>query len=513
MDITAIAIYLAVMLAIALLLNVGGWYVTVVILDALSRRLRFHEFIAVRHLAGRKSGFLTTIGILAILGVSFSSCTLTTVLSVMGGFSDDLKQKIISTNAHVVIDSIDGDLGDASGTGKGDWRRVLKDVRAVKGVTAATPVVKGEAMMNARTNNHGILILGIDPKTFGGVSPVLRKLDTGKMEFLENPQALFDEVRARRARLFGFKPLSRKAPEADDAGAGDAGPRDRAAPLAPSPPPDPFAAPAAAPKQRVLSAVVVGRELADAMRLYLGDEVNIISPLGDIGPTGPIPKSRPFRVAGVFFSGMYEFDSLYAYTSLEAAQKFLRKGDRISEIDVAVADAERADVVAVDIAKALRGAQRVRPWQEINASLFSALKLEKIVMFIFLSFAILVASFCIIATLTMLVLEKGGDISVLMTLGATPKDVRRIFWFEGFLIGVVGTASGLLVGFGLCLTLKHIGLPIDPDVWYIDKLPVNISGLEFLFVGLASLGITQLATLYPTHVAAGLSPVEGLKNA
>jgi lipoprotein-releasing system permease protein len=504
-NITAIVVYLAVMLAIAVALNVGGWYLTVAVLDALGKRLRFHEFIAVRHLAGRKSGFLTAIGVLAILGVSFSSCTLTTVLSVMGGFSDDLKQKIISTNAHVVVDNIGGDLGDASGTGHGDWRRVLKDVRAVKGVVAATPVVKGEAMMNARTNNHGILILGIDSKTFGGVSPVLRRLDTGKIEYIEDPQALFEEVRARRARLFGFKPLAEQKAPPGDAGVEDAG--------APHPPPDRFSAPVVGPKQRVLAAVVVGRELADALRLYLGDEVNIISPLGDLGPTGPIPKSRPFRVAGVFFSGMYEFDSLYAYTSLEAAQKFLRKGDRISEIHVAVADAEHADVVAVDIAKALGGAQRVRPWQEINASLFSALQLEKIVMFIFLSFAILVASFCIIATLTMLVLEKGGDISVLMTLGATPNDVRRIFWFEGFLIGVVGTASGLLVGFGLCLTLKHVGLPIDPDVWYIDKLPVEISGLEFLFVGLASLGITQLATLYPTHVAAGLRPVEGLKNA
>ena len=503
MNVTAIAIYLAVMLAIALLLNVGGWYLTVVVLDALGKRLRFHEFIAVRHLAGRKSGFLTAIGILAILGVSFSSCTLTTVLSVMGGFSDDLKQKIISTNAHVVVDSTAGDIGDASYSGPGDWRRVLKDVRAVEGVVAATPVVKGEAMMNARTNNHGILILGIDPATFGGVSPVLRKLDTGKTEYLEDPSALFEEVKARRARLFGFKP---PPVEADPADAGPA-----AAPRAP--PKDAFAEPAASPKKRVLSAVVVGRELADAMRLYLGDEVNIISPLGDIGPSGPIPKSRPFRVGGVFFSGMYEFDSLYAYTSLEAAQKFLRKGDRISEIHIAVADAEHADVVAARIGKALGKAQRVRPWQEINASLFSALQLEKIVMFIFLSFAILVASFCIIATLTMLVLEKGGEISVLMTLGATPKDVRRIFWFEGFLIGVVGTASGLLVGFGLCLTLKHIGLPIDPEVWYIDKLPVKISGLEFPFVGLASLGITQLATLYPTHVAASLRPVEGLKNA
>jgi lipoprotein-releasing system permease protein len=502
-NIAAIAVYVAVMLSVAVALNVGGWYLTVRLLDAAGRVLRFHEFIAVRHLRGRKSGFLTAIGILSILGVSFSSCTLTTVLSVMGGFSNDLKQKIIRTNAHVVVDNYGGDLGDASFSGPGDWRRAVAAARKAPSVVAATPVVKGEAMMNARTNNHGILLQGIDPSSFGGVSPVLKKLDAGRIELLGDPQALFDEIRERRAKLFGLPLAGKVAARSPDAGP-DAGPA--------AAPKDPFAGPVVGLKQRVLPGVIVGRELADSLRLYLGDEVNIISPLGDVGPTGPIPKSRPFRVAGVFFTGMYEFDSLYAYTSLDAAQKFFRKGDRISEVHIAVADAERADAVAVGVAKAVGRSLRVRPWQEINASLFSALKLEKIVMFIFLSFAILVASFCIIATLTMLVLEKGGEISVLMTLGATPRDVRRIFWFEGFLIGLVGTASGLLVGFGLCMTLKHFGLPIDPEVWYIDKLPVEISGLEFLFVGLASLGITQLATLYPTRVAAGLRPVEGLKN-
>jgi len=512
-NITAIAIYLAVMLAFAVLLNIGGWYLTVRILDGLGRRLRFHEFIAVRHLRGRKSGFLTAIGILSILGVSFSSCTLTTVLSVMGGFSNDLKQKIIRTNAHVVVDAYGGDLGDASGHGPGDYRSAVAAVRKAADIVAATPVVKGEAMMNARTNNHGILLQGIDPATFGGVSPVLKKLDSGKLEYLENPQGLFDEIRARRARLFGLPPKAKAVAAAADAGV-DGGPTgsDSAPRASAAAKEDPFSAPVLGLKQRVLPAVIVGRELAESLRLYVGDEVNIISPLGDIGPSGPIPKSRPFRVAGIFFTGMYEFDAMYAYTSLESAQKFFRKGDRISEIHVAVKDVDKADAVAAGLSRAVGKSLRVRPWQEINASLFSALKLEKIVMFIFLSFAILVASFCIIATLTMVVLEKGGEISVLMTLGATPKDVRRIFWFEGCMIGVVGTVSGLLVGFGLCMMLRHVGLPIDPDVWYIDKLPVEISGLEFLFVGLASLGITQLATLYPTRVAAGLRPVEGLKN-
>ncbi len=502
MDITTIVIYLVSMLAIAIFLNIGGWYLVVRIINSFGKRLKFHHFVATRHLRGRKTGFLTAIGILAILGVSFSSCTLTTVLSVMGGFSDDLKQKIISTNAHIIVDNYGSDLGGSQAAeSSGDdlrfssWKEVLAAVEKVDGVLAATPVVQGEAMMNARTNNHGIQLKGVDPKSLERVSQVLTGLDKGKAEYITNPNALFKHVRERRARLYGF---SGKKTDVDS----DDNKKDNG--FIPAP---------VNPKQRVLPAVIVGRELATSLRLYLGEEVNIISPLGDIGPTGPIPKSRPFRVGGVFFSGMYEFDSLYAYTSIEAAQEFLRKGDRISQIDVAVVDPDNAIKISTMILEELGGKLRVRPWQEINTSLFSALKLEKIVMFIFLSFAILVASFCIIATLSMLVVEKSADISILLTLGSTPSTVQKIFRFEGLLIGLVGTTGGLLVGFGLCMALKYVGLPIDPEVWYIDKLPVNISPLEFLAVGLASLCITQLATFIATWIASSPNPVEGLKNA
>jgi len=522
-EIVTIVIYLVVMLTIAVLLNIGGWYLTVRIIDSLGRRLRFHHFVAVRHLRGRKTGFLTAIGILAIMGVAFSSCTLTTVLSVMGGFSDDLKQKIIRTNAHVIVDNYGADLGGlgAAARSSGEpafesWRDVLAAVRAVEGVVAATPIVQGEAMMNARTNNHGIQLKGIDPASLSEVSEVLSNLDKGKVEYITDPRILFEEVKLRRARIYGVGKIDGGGGGAG-AGAGDAGADAAAGPDAvgrqtvDEPPPSALDPPAS-PKQRVLPAVIVGRELSRSLRLYVGEEVNIISPLGDIGPTGPIPKSRPFRIGGVFFSGMYEFDSLYAYTSLEAAQKFFRKGDRISEIHIAVEDPDRAQIVAEGIQAALGETLRVRPWQELNASLFSALKLEKIVMFIFLSFAILVASFCIFATLFMLVIEKEADISVLMTLGATAGAVQRIFRFEGFLIGLVGTLGGLAVGFGLCVALEHVGLPIDPEVWYIDKLPVKMSSMEFLFVGLAAMGISQLVTVIATFIAVKPNPVEGLKN-
>lgn len=510
MSLLSIALYVSGMLALALLLNIGGWWAAVRALDSLGRRLRFHQFVAVRHLRGRKSGFLTAISMLSILGVSFSSCTLTTVLSVMGGFSDDLKNKILNTNAHVVVDNYGTDLGARSGEDGTSWKEVLASVRGVEGVLAATPVVQSEVMMNARTNNHGIELKGIDPESFVRVSEVLHQLDEGEVEYIEHPRKLFDKVRHRRARFYGK--------------GADGGP-DPPADAGPDPPPDAgtaadggapdtsgFIPPPSSPRQRVLPCVIVGRELAQSLRLYMGEEVNIVSPLGDIGPTGPIPRSRPFRVGGVFFSGMYEFDNLYVYTSIEAAQRFLNKGESISEIHVAVQDPEKAGAVASRISGALGDGLRVRAWQELNASLFSALKLEKIVMFIFLSLAILVASFCIIATLSMLVIEKESEISVLMTLGASSKGVMQIFRFEGLLIGLVGTTSGLLVGLTLSLSLKHFGFEIDPEVWYINKLPVEVSFLEFLFVGLAALAITQIATLFATLVASKPHPVEGLKN-
>ncbi|HUT77341.1 MAG TPA: ABC transporter permease, partial [Polyangia bacterium] len=419
---------------------------------------------------------------------------------------NDLKQKILATNAHVVVDNFGGDLAgvpDASGAVEHDWRELLERVRRVPGVAAATPVVQGEVMMNARTNNHGIQLKGIEPASYTAVSRVLDVRDKGEVAHIERPELLFEEVRQRRQRLYGGDSMGGRAPDAGTPA--DAGPAQGGAVAA-----EPTLA--RSPRQRVLPTVFVGRELAKSLRLYVGEEVNIIAPLGDIGPTGPIPKSRPFRVAGVFFSGMYEFDSLYVYAAREEVQRFLRKGDRISEVQVAVVDPDRADEVAGRIFAELGGRLRVRPWQELNASLFSALKLEKIVMFIFLSLAILVASFCIIATLSMLVIEKTGEISVLMTLGAGTRAVMRIFRFEGLLIGLVGTLSGLLVGFGLSMSLEHIGLPIDPEVWYIDRLPVMISPLEFALVGAAALITTQLATLFATHIAAKPNPVEGLKN-
>ncbi|NLN62979.1 MAG: ABC transporter permease [Myxococcales bacterium] len=487
MDITRVILYVVAIIAGGLLINIGAWLVLVRLVDRVGSKLKFHKFVAVRYLRGR------FIGLLAIIGVSVSSCTLTTVLSVMGGFSDDLKQKILSTNAHIVVDAFGRDMsGLAAETDAADstlgqmthWRDVVSAIRQVPGVKGAAPIVQGEVMLNARTNNNSVLLKGVEPASLNSVSGVFATIEEGDVRYLLDPALLFHRTRGRK----------QAAAPPDDTAEND------------------FDAPPLLPKQKVLPAIIVGRETMRSLRLMVGDEVNIISPLGDIGPTGVIPRSRPFRVGGSFFSGMYAFDERYAYTSIKDAQQFLNKGDHISEIHIAVHDPEHTESVVAAISQATGKRLRVRPWQELNAELFAALKLEKVVMFIFLSFATLVASFCIIATLTMLVLEKGAEIAVLLTIGATPKDISKIFRFEGILIGVAGSLTGLLNGFLLCMALQHIGLPIPPEVWYIDKLPVDISAVEFLAVGVASLLITTLATVHPTRVASGITPVEGLKN-
>jgi lipoprotein-releasing system permease protein len=261
-----------------------------------------------------------------------------------------------------------------------------------------------------------------------------------------------------------------------------------------------------------LPGIVVGQELARSLRLYLGDEVNVVTPLGELGPTGPMPKSRPFRVAGIFYSGMYEYDMKFAYVTLASAQKFLGTGDRASGIEITVREPDRAQEVATLVGQKL-GAQklRVRPWQELNKNLFGALALEKLAMFIALGIAILVASFCIVGTLTLMVQEKGREVAVLKALGAGDRAIVGIFVLEGTLIGVFGSMLGLALGYVVCFAAERFGVRLNPEVYYIDRLPVHIDPFEFISVGLAAVAVCLFVTIYPAKLASRLRPVDALR--
>ncbi|MBZ0115367.1 MAG: ABC transporter permease, partial [Sandaracinaceae bacterium] len=238
-------------------------------------------------------------------------------------------------------------------------------------------------------------------------------------------------------------------------------------------------------------------------------------PLGELGPAGPMPKTRPFRVAGIFYSGMYEYDMKLAYTTLDAAQRFLNTGEGISGIEIKVDDVDRAEDRALGIASAIaRPELRVRGWQEVNRNLFGALALEKLAMFITLGIAILVASFCIVGTLTLMVQEKGREVGILKAMGARSGQIVAVFMLQGLMIGVLGAMIGLGLGYVACFAAEHFGvIPMNPEVYYIDRLPVHIDPVEFSLVGVASVAIALLATIYPAILGSRLQPVDALRYA
>ena len=253
--------------------------------------------------------------------------------------------------------------------------------------------------------------------------------------------------------------------------------------------------------------------MAHSLRVFVGDEVNVVSPNGDLGPAGPQPKSRPFRVAAVFYSGMYEYDAKFAYLNLPDAQRFFGTGDTVTGLEVKVKNVDQARSVLARVVFELGGwPYRAKDWGELNRSLFSALQMEKVVMAVILGFIVLVASFIIVATLIMQVLEKRKEIAVLKSMGAGVPSVMKIFVVEGVVIGAVGTAFGLLLGWGTCLLVDKVGIPLDPEVYYISNLPVLIDPSQFALVALAALALSYLATLYPATKAARLHPVDGLRS-
>jgi lipoprotein-releasing system permease protein len=257
---------------------------------------------------------------------------------------------------------------------------------------------------------------------------------------------------------------------------------------------------------------VIGRELAKSLHVYVGDEITLVSPIGDLGPMGLMPKSRRFRIAAIFYSGMYEYDASQAYVKLEEAQDFLDLGQNITALEVKADEAEQVAAVRPLIEKQLkRDDVRVRDWMELNKNLFSALKLEKIATFVILSLAILVASFCIICTLLLMVTEKSKEIAIMKSLGASDNSILTIFMTEGVMIGAIGTFFGVATGFAAIKGLTWFGLRLDPDVYYVDRLPISADFTDFVFVALAALVITTVATIYPAIAASRLRPVDGIR--
>lgn len=448
--------------------------------------------VAVRQLRARKSGFLTVISFLAFLGVGLGSFALCMTISIMGGFGNDLKHKILGNNPHVVINRERG--------GFTDWQPLLRAIRARPEVSTATPLVQGEVMITSQTNLSGVILRGIDPAQGGSAIGLRRELIRGSIEYLEDPARLNHLQPADRRPVMGRgEPESPLPTTRLDGLTGFSDPGLR--PPAPGAPADP------------LPGIVVGRELATNLHLAVGDEVRVVSPFGTIGPLGPMPKTKLFRVAGIFYSGMYEYDTKYAYVLIPVAQRFFnyREG-AITAIEVRLRDVDLSDAVVAAVTRPAHAlGLQVKDWKQLNQNLFRALKLEKLLIWLLLTVAIIVASFSIVATLLLLVTEKGREIAVLKAMGATDGFITRVFLSVGGLIGVVGALLGTSAAVLSAMVMKHVGIPLDPEVYYIDRLPVLIAPADYSLVFVTSVGICLLAATFPAVLAGRLRPVEGLR--
>lgn len=412
--------------------------------------MSYELFIGLRYLkAKRKQTFVSLITLISIAGVTVGVTALIVVLAVMNGFKEDLRDKIIGVTSHVVVSRFDGNIPN--------YLKVSAKVEQVHGVVAATPFIYTQAMIKSRQGISGAVLRGIDPETAGKVINLAKNMRSGSLQEL--------------------------AAEEKPGGT------------------------------RATPGIILGNELARNLGVSRGEPLTVISPLGRLTPLGQVPRSQTFRVAGIFDSGMYEYDSTIAYVSLWAAQRFLGIGNRATGIEVRVEDIYEADHVARDIGKALGGYPYwSRDWMRMNKNLFSALKLEKIVMFIILTLIILVAAFNIIGTLIMVVMEKTRDIAILKSMGATRRSIMKIFMIEGVIIGLVGTLLGLLGGYTLCkllATYQFIELP--RDVYYISTLPVRMDPLDVTLIALAAMIISLVATVYPAWQASRLDPVEAIR--
>ncbi len=408
--------------------------------------MRYELFISLRYLkAKRKQVFISVITFLSMAGVSLGVMALVVVLSVMRGFEDDLKGKILGTNAHLVVLQ--------HGAPIRDYRDIVQKVKGVEGVVAATPFIFTQAMITSESNAHGIVLRGIDPLTAGGVINIETTLKKGTLADLE------------------------------EKGNSSAHP-----------------------------GVFIGKELAQNLGVMLDDTVVVVSPLGALAPMGLGPPMKKFQIKGIFDSGMYEYDTTLAYISLKSAQKFLNMEDAVSGVEVKVRDLYGVKEIARKVQKELGFPFWTKDWMQMNRSLFAALKLERTVMFIILVLIVLVAAFGIVSTLIMVVMEKNKDIAILKSMGATARSIMRVFILEGLIIGVVGTALGLIGGYIICrilATYQFISLP--RDIYYISHLPVKMNGLDFFLIAVSALGISFLATLYPSWQASKLDPAEALR--
>jgi lipoprotein-releasing system permease protein len=430
--------------------------------------MRYEFFIGLRYLRSkRRQKFVSIIGLISILGVFMGVMALNVVLGVMRGFEEELREKILGVNSHLVILSYDGPVRD--------YEKIKDEIANSPDVVGMSPFIYGQGMLVGETNVVGAVIRGIDPEKAGSVTNVEEALGRGAI-------GRNGKVKDKELKRIGRELILKLDGETKSG----------------KPP------------------LILGKELAANLGVSVGDMVNLVSPFGKVGPFGPQAKIKRFEVVGLFDYGMIEYDSSIAYISLKDAMDFFEMKGKITGVEAKLSDVYRAKQIGEEITQKLGFPFYTRNWEEVNKSLFRALRLERVAIAIFLGLIILVAALDIVSTLTMVVMEKGRDIAILRAMGATQRGIMKIFITDGMIIGFFGTILGTIVGYGICYlvktsdTIRHL-IPFDPEVYFVSEFPVKIEPLYFIGVAFFSLLVCFLATLYPSYQASRKDPVEALR--
>jgi lipoprotein-releasing system permease protein len=390
---------------------------------------------------------------ISVVGVAAGVASLIVALAITNGMRRDLEARLLGSTAHV-------DLMRIAADGMRDWRPLLERLRKLPHVTAAAPGLYGQVLISRGARSGGALIKGVIPSEEETVSDLLQSVKEGSSES-----------------------------------------------LAPAPPlrTDASGAPATPP-------IVIGKDLAETLGAGVGDTVLVTSPQGDLTPLGLVPRYQRFQVVGIFASGFYQYDSSYAFMRLSDAQRLFAEPDLISVISFKVDDLYKADRIGREIEQAAGPGFQATNWMEQNRELFRALKLEQVVTFIVLALIVCVAALNILIALTMMVMEKTKDIAVMMGFGVTAAQIRRVFLLQGLMISVVGTLIGMLIGFTVSWAGGHYRfIRLDAAVYSLDYLPFAPRFVDALIVGAVSLGVSALATIYPSASAAKVLPAESLR--
>lgn len=412
---------------------------------------RFELFIAARYLrAKRRQAVVGLVTLISVAGVAVGVAALVIAMAVSNGMQRDLQDKLLGSTAHVMLMRTKAD-------GIRNWRPLLEQLRGLPHVTAAAPSMYEQVMVSNGPRANFALLKAVIPAEERTVSDLLDKITSGSTKDL--------------------------APTASTVGSTSA-----------EHPP-----------------IVLGSDLAETLGVTTGDTVLVTSPQGALTPIGVIPFYQSFRVAGIFHSGFYQYDSAMGFVRLSDAQKLFSEPDLITMISFKVDNMYRADAIGKEVEQAAGKGFQTTNWMEENKALFHALALERVVTFIIIGLIVVVAALNILIALTMMVMEKTRDIAVLMSFGVESGQVRRIFLLQGLLISLLGTAAGLALGYIGCWAGAHYHIPLSGDVYSIDTLPFAPAWRDGVLVAAASIGISLLATLYPSSTAARILPAEALR--